>query len=172
MDEFIQNSNQLEEDQEKEEYKKAYNYCIFLLSKRDYSEFKISNKLKSRKHSSKIIQDVVDQLTEQGYLREDEYKKQRIKQFILKGCSNRYIIQKLGVEHLDCEEEDIENIREEQFLSTDDMIDKLIEKKLRGKDIPEGFEEKQKLKNKVLRFLISKGHSFDHALPKLDTYFR
>ena len=72
----------------------------------------------------------------------------------------------------ECEEENIESIREEQFLTTEDMIDKLIEKKLRGKEIPEAFEEKQKLKNKILRFLISKGHSFDHALPKLDSYFR
>ena len=34
------------------------------------------------------------------------------------------------MEHLECEEENIESIREEQFLTTEDMIDKLIEKKL------------------------------------------
>ena len=153
-----------------EEFKKAYNYCIFLLSKRDYSEYKIKNKLKSRKHDPKVMEEVIAKLTEQGYLREEEYKRQRIKQFILKGLANRYILQKLAQEHLSAEEEEIEKIRNEQFLYADEMIDQLIQKKLRGKDIPEDFESKLKLKNKVLRFLVSKGHSFDSVLPKLNEY--
>mgnify|MGYP001165364190 CR=1 FL=1 len=161
----------MEEDEElKAEYKKAYNYCIFLLSKRDYSEYKIKNKLRSRKHTPEIITEVIGQLTEQGYLREEEYKRQRIKQFILKGFANKFILQKLSQEHLTGEEEEIEKIRNEQYLYSDEMIDQLIQKKLRGKDIPKDFESKQKLKNKVLRFLILKGHSFDSVLPKLNEY--
>lgn len=165
-------NNQTINPDEIEELKKAYNYCIFLLSKRDYSEYKIANKLRSRKHSPDIIHAVITKLTDQGYLREEEYKKQRIKQFILKGCSNKYIIQKLALEKLTCEDDDIDTIRNDQSLSSDDMIIKLIEKKLRSKEVPQDFESKQKLKNKVLRFLISKGHSFDQCLPKLETYFK
>lgn len=143
-----------------DDFKKAYNYCIFLLSKRDYSRYKIRMKLKERKHTPEVIEETIEVLVEQNYLREEEYKRQRIKQLIYKGYANNYIIQKMAQEKLQVEVDEIEILREQNDASTESQIQYLIEKKLRGVELPEDYESKMKLKNKVTRFLISKGYQF------------
>jgi regulatory protein len=145
------------------EFKEAYNYCIFLLSKRDYSRYKIQQKLKSRKCDTEIIEDVIEKLVNQNYLREEAYIRMRIKTLLLKGFANYYIIQKLNEEKLQISDEQINKLREENHLSTKDSLEYLLNKKLRGKEIPKDFEAKMKLQNKILRFLISKGHNFQSA---------
>lgn len=154
-----------------DEFKKAYNYCIYILSKRDYSTHKIRQKLKDRKHNPETIETVIDDLVEKNYLREEEYKKQRIKQHILRGYANSFIIQKLNQEKLTAVDEEIDALRSEQDLHAAGIIEYLIEKKLRGKEIPKEWEDRQKLKAKVLRFLISKGHSYSDVSSKVNQHF-
>ncbi len=151
-----------------EEFKKAYNYCIYILSKRDYSTHKIRQKLKERKHTPELIETIIEDLVEKNYLREEEYKRQRIKQHILRGYANSFIIQKLNQEKLTAVDEEIDALRSEQDLHATDIIEYLIEKKLRGKEIPTEWEDRQKLKAKVLRFLISKGHTYSDISTKLN----
>lgn len=145
-----------------EEVKYAYNYCIRLLSKRDYSVYKIKRKLNERKYDIDVIESVVEKLLEQNYLREDEFKRQKIKQHLYKGYSNSYIQNKLSsTEKLTCTDEEIDRLREDMGHTSIDQINGLIDKKLRGNKSPNSFEEKMKLKKKLMSFLISKGHSYD-----------
>lgn len=152
------------------EFKEAYNYCVFLLSKRDYSKYKIQQKLKSRKYSEDNIKEVIQLLVDQNYLREEAYLRMRIKTLLYKGVSNYYIKQKLSQEKLNASDEYIDALREENHMSKEDSLEYLLNKKLRGKEIPQEYEAKAKLKNNVLRFLISKGHSFQDANQALKDY--
>ena len=143
--------------------KKALDYSIRLLALRDYSLFKMRKKLIARDHTPEEIEYVIDKLHEYNYLREDEYKKMRVKQLLVKGFSNSYIIRKISQEELVVNDLDINSIREEQDLGSEDQIDYLVEKKIRYKEIPEDFEAKMKLKKKIMTFLISKGYNFEEA---------
>jgi regulatory protein len=150
--------------------KTAYQHAIYLLSRQDYSIHKMREKLRLKEFEDEEINTTIDKLLEQNYLREEEYARMRTKMLLTKGYSNTYVIQKLNSEKLSTTTDDINTLREEQGFLIDDEVKKLIEKKLRNKEIPEAYEEKLKLKNKVLRFLISKGHSFHTASSQLNTY--
>lgn len=150
--------------------KKAYNYAIFLLSKRDYSIHKMKQKLRSREYEQEEIDETIDKLVEQNYLREEEYKRMRIKTLLIKGYSNSYIIRKLDQEKLEANESEINNIREDQHLNKEECINYLVEKKLRGKVIPSDFEPKMKLRNKIMNFLASKGYNYQEAKEAISKY--
>ena len=151
--------------------KEAYNYAIFLLSKRDYSIYKMKMKLRSRKYEDDVIAEVIDKLVVQQYLREEEYKRMRTKTLLLKGFSNSYIIRKLEQEMLETNNEEINKIRDDQHIDATESIDYLVHKKLRGKVIPDAFEAKMKLRNKILNFLASKGYSYLEAKDAIDRGF-
>lgn len=152
--------------------KEAYNYSIFLLSKRDYSSFKLKQKLKSRKYQEEEISEVLQKLIHQNYLREQQYTNMRIKTLLIKGFSNSYIIQKLGQEEIIINNENVELIKSENNINEDENIDYLIQKKLRNKKIPNDYVSKQKLKSKVINFLMSKGHSYSKIQNQLEQYFK
>ena len=150
-------------DEELKINKKIFDYAIRLLSMRDYSTHKLTGKLKSRDFTEEEIQPVIDKLIHYNYLREEAYTKARIKQFLQKGFSNHLILIKLTNEKLTSTNETIDQVREEQDLSEENQIQKIILKKLRSKEIPENFEDKTKLKNKIISFLCSKGHCPEKA---------
>tara|TARA_B100001971_G_scaffold213155_1_gene245466 strand:+ start:43726 stop:44277 length:552 start_codon:yes stop_codon:yes gene_type:complete len=152
------------------EYKEAYNYSIYLLSKRDYSKYKLTKKFKSRKYSKETIERVLQKVIDQGYLREEAYTTMRIKTLLYKGYSNYFITQKLMEEQLEVDEAWINSLREENHISTDESINYLIDKKLRLKDIPQDKEQFYKLRDKVIRFLVSKGHNYQSAKEALNEY--
>ena len=151
------------EEEVKDNRKKALEYSIRLLGLRDYSVFKMKKKLSERKYTYEEIDYVIDKLHSYNYLREDEYKRMRIKQLLVKGFANNYIIRKIAQEELEVSGSDIDQIREEQDLGSETQIDYLVEKKIRYKDIPEDYESKMKLKKKIMTFLISKGYNFEEA---------
>ena len=162
----------LEEPKElKAETKKAMDYAIRILSLRDYSTHKMKEKLQARKHGDEVINEVISKLEEYNYLRDEDYARMRIKQLLIKGYADNYIIQKCKQEKLPISLEQIDEIRQEQNLSTQDLIHKLIDKKLRGKTIPNEFEPKMKLKNKIISFLASKGYNFGDISNALTEYF-
>lgn len=159
------------EKEKKSSYKKGLDYAIRILGLRDYSTFKMKQKLKERGVTPSDIDLIIEKLLEYNYLREEEYTRMRIKQLIVKGYANSYILRKLAQEHLSADETTIDEIRDEQSLGTDDQLDKLINKKLRYKEIPNDFEAKMKLKNKIISFLASKGYKYDQIKNAIQDYF-
>jgi regulatory protein len=154
-----------------EENKLAYNYSIRILSRKDYSVYKMQQKLKGRGHSKEIIDKTVDKLVEQNYIRENEYKRIRIKTLLVKKYSDSYIIQKCSQEMLDISKDDIDIIRKEYDIHDNDTIKYLIEKKLRYKEIPTEWESKMKLKSKIMNFLKTKGYSYDLISKSISEFF-
>jgi len=147
----------------------AYLYAVRLLSKKDYSQIKITQKLKDRGYDSDHVESAINQIIQLGYLREDNYIEGRIKSFMLKGWSKEHIQQKLKQESLDVPYEEIEKVFEEYEYSEESQILFLIKKKIPfNKSFLEDEDKLQKTKNKILNYLISKGHCYHECKPEVD----
>jgi SOS response regulatory protein OraA/RecX len=150
---------------------RIYNYCIHLLARQDYSEFKLRQKLRSKKQNlPHEIDEALEALKAKGLLREEAYRRLFIRKWMMKGESESKIIQRGKMEKLQFETAEFRAVEIELGFTDEESIEKLINKKLRGKDIPTEREEKFKLRDKVLRFLISKGHSYDESKDALSQF--
>jgi SOS response regulatory protein OraA/RecX len=151
---------------------RIYNYSIHLLARQDYSEFKLRQKLRSKKDNlPDEVDEVIEALKSRGLLREENYRRLFIRKWMMKGESETKIRQRGALERLEFAEGDFKNAGAELGFEDQDSLKKLIDKKLRSKVIPREFEERLKLKNKILRFLISKGHSYEECKKALQYYF-
>lgn len=134
----------------------AYDAAIKLLCRKDYSRYKLSQKLLDKDYPLHEIEETVEKLVKQRYLREDYYIEARIKGFIRKNYSARYIQQKLAQEHLDVPIDKILHVFEGVDVTEQDQVKKLIEKKRLS--IGESENDEFKIKEKIYRFLVGKGH--------------
>jgi len=150
---------------------RIYNYSIHLLARQDYSEFKLRRKLRSKKDNlPHEVEEVLVSLKTKGLLREANYKRLFIRKWMMKGEGEDKIKKRGHMEKLEFEENDFEDVARELGFTDDDSLEKLVSKKLRAKDIPTGRKELQKLRDKTLRFLISKGHSYEEAKKSLNKF--
>lgn len=134
---------------------KAYLYLIKIISSRDYSEHKLREKLREKNHPADEIESAINEIKAKGYLREEVYSEARVKGFMDRGYSPDYIRQRLAQEHLTVTDEEIKAVFTEYRMTPEDQIDRLIRKKIQGKTEFDYAGE-----NKILRYLLSKGHDF------------
>ncbi len=151
--------------------RRIYKDSIRLLARQDYSRAKFRQKLKQRGHAQQDIELVINYLIERNYLREENYLEARAKGMVTKGLSVQSIQHKLSGEGLEVTKERIQEFMTEKGVSTSSQLDKLVQKKARllSQDelkSPEG----RKARDKVLRFLISKGYSFNESKKALYRY--
>ena len=143
---------------------RIYNYSIHLLARRDYSEFKLKTKLRSRKDNlPHEIDEVILKLKENGLLREENYRRLFIRKWMLKGESEDKIRRRGSLEKLEFQEEEFRHIEKGLGIDESESIEKLILKKIGLKEIPTEPQERFKLTGKILRFLISKGHCYEDS---------
>ena len=153
-----------------EELNAVYNYAIRLLAKKDYSKFKLTQKLLSRDFDQLQIENAINLLEEKKFLNESEYIRQKIKSLLNKNYSDEYIVQKLELEKLFPTQVEINSVKEELGINNYEMIDKLIRKKIGHKGVPKEFEQKMKLKQKIFTHLYSKGYTFEEFQPLVEKY--
>lgn len=150
---------------------RIYNYSIHLLARQDYSEFKLRRKLRSKKDNlPHEVEEVLALLKEKGLLKEENYRRLFIRKWMMKGEAEDKIRKRGTMEKLTFEDDEFRNVESELGFDDEDSIEKLVAKKLRSKEIPSDPKEKQKLKDKVLRYLISKGHDYSDAKKVLSQY--
>lgn len=148
---------------------RIYNYSIHLLARQDYSEYKLKQKLRSKKDNlPHEVDEVLVKLKEKGLLREEAYRRLFIRKWMIKGEAEDKIRKRGQQEKLTFEEGEFEKVSVELGLTDDDNLEKLVQKKLRGKTIPTDRLEKMKLKDKVTRFLLSKGHGYSEIKPVIE----
>lgn len=152
--------------------RRIYNYCVHLIARQDYSEHKLRQKLRSKPQNlPHQIDEAIEKIKAKGLLREESYRRLFIRKWMLKGESEDKIRKRGAQEKLVFEDDEFEACQKELGFTDDDSLEKLVAKKLRLKEIPKDFKEKQKLRDKVLRFLISKGHGFSEAKKAINQYF-
>ncbi|MBC77413.1 MAG: hypothetical protein CME64_15520 [Halobacteriovoraceae bacterium] len=149
----------------------SYNYSLKLLAKRDYSKFKLRQKLASR-FSDEEIEEAIELLLEKNFLREEEYARIRIKSLLISGNSNSLIKLKLENEELKVSDDLINQVKEDNGLGEASSIEELIRKKMRHKEVPVCDNELLKLKHKLLNFLASKGHNLEESQEQIDKWLR
>ena len=150
----------------------AYQYALYLLSAQDYSEFKLRQKLRLKQFEPAEIDETLAKLIEKNYLREEEYKRMLAKRWISKGYSDAMIKRRGEQESLTFSLEELKEWRIDSGAHSSDVISKLVQKKIRGQEIPTDRIAKQKLREKVSRFLLSKGHSFYEIRKAVDQVFK
>lgn len=146
--------------------KESYLYAIRLLAKRDYSIFKMKNKLLDKGFELDDAMDTIKILLEAKYLREDEYIRQRVRGLFFKFYSSRYILQKLKQEEIHLSQDQIDDLKNEWELDEDQIALDLIEKKTRHLTVTEDSFFKYKVK--ISRFLESKGFQSDLYAKNID----
>jgi regulatory protein len=152
---------------------RIYNYSIHLLARQDYSEYKLKQKLRSKKDNlPHEIEEVILKLKEKGLLKEEAYRRLFIRKWMLKGEAEDKIRKRGAQEKLQFEDEEFKMCEQELGFSDEDSVEKLVAKKLRSKEIPTDSQEKFKLRDKVLRFLISKGHNYEESKKSISKYFQ
>lgn len=160
------------ESSEDGDVRRIYNYCVHLIARQDYSEYKLRQKLRSKPQNlPHQIDEAIEKVKAKGLLREESYRRLFIRKWMLKGESEEKIRKRGSMERLEFQDEEFEMCEKELGFSDDDSIEKLVAKKLRLKEIPKNPEEKFKLRDKVLRFLISKGHSYEDSKRSIAKYF-
>jgi len=124
--------------------------------------------LLQKQFSNEEIDNTLNTVIEKGYLNEKNYIRMRIRGLARKNYSMTYIQQSLLNEKLNVSTDKIEETFNEMGQSEDTQINDLIEKKLTVLQIR---CEADKARNKILRHLISKGHSYNKISSILNNNF-
>lgn len=142
-------------------YKKCYDSALAHLARKDYSRYKLKKKLKEKGHERPVIEDVLDELIEKRFLREEIYKEGRIKGLLRKGYSYNAVSYKMSQEMCPATEDEIIAVAGEMELGPDSQLWELISKKVRiDYDL---VSNKKKLKERTLRYVVSRGHNLSKA---------
>lgn len=150
----------------------AYGRAIKLLSKQDYSEFKIKTKLQSLGLDTEQIDIAIDKIKQENFLNDERYQKNLVKKLIHKGYSPIFIQERLKHDGIFISEGEILSFFEEEMIKPRDQIKMLIEKKLTKTSIPFKSEpDKNKMLKKLLNFILAKGHDFEETLAYLEDNF-
>lgn len=136
----------------------TFKHAIKILARKDYSRAKLIQKLKDRECPREEIEPVIDLLIEKQWFREDFYIEGRIKYFIRKGHATHSIKSKLNEEDVSVSLQQIQHLFEELQISHDQQITDLIHKRLRPGENPE------RIPDRVMRYILSRGHSFQDIL--------
>lgn len=158
--------------EEKDLHKEAYNHAMRLLARKDYSRYKMETKLKEKGFERNLAKDVVEELVEKRYLREELYIESRVKGLIRKGWSQDKVIRHLEQECCVVTSDEIDEILNESGINTNEILLHQIQKKWGYGFLTEelSWEQKQKKKEKVLRYLVSKGHQFSESKAALENF--
>jgi SOS response regulatory protein OraA/RecX len=90
---------------------RIYNYSIHLLARQDYSEFKLRQKLRSKKDNlPHEVDEVLEALKGKGLLKESNYRRLFIRKWMMKGESEQKIRMRGAQEKLEFESEEFEQV--------------------------------------------------------------
>jgi regulatory protein len=156
---------------ETDQSKQLLSYAYYLLARQDYSEFKLKQKLKLKTDDHSLIDITIETIKSKGYLKEDYYRQSKIKMRLKQGKGKRLIKDELSHEMLTVDESHLNEAFLDLGVTQEEILTGMIEKKLRKVNKEElSFEEKYKLKNKILAYLARNGHSFEESNRLLKKY--
>lgn len=161
----------------KEETKKAYRYAIRLVSMRNYSYKKLLQKLIDKGYIKEISQLAINKLKDEGYYKEEYFINSYIRNLIKKGHSLERVRQFLSEEaiHLNINEitQKAFEINHQEYSESEQIEELILKKKsLLNKWSALQKEEQYKAEQKLLRFLVAKGHQFGPCLSAIKKYIK
>ncbi len=147
----------------KDTLKRDYEYLLWLLSRRDYPEKKLHEKLKSRGLCAEDATTLLSRLKDSGYFSEERFRKARARQLTRRGDGPRSIKAKLKAETgNDLSSSELDEVYSD--LGTTDMqvLKTYLEKELSKLTRSGRFEDKQ-IKQKLIERAMRKGFNYDQT---------
>lgn len=144
-------------------FKKAYQYATFLLSRREYSALGLLKKLQGKKYETAICDCVMQQLQQSQILDENRFVQSFVRYHFKKGHALKSIIFKLKQEGIIKNQLELQTIVEDSFSENECMESGA---QIGYKNTLERQIEKRALKSKekAMRYLLSKGYSYEAAI--------
>lgn len=148
----------------------AYQYSLKLLSRRDYSSFKLRKKLNEKKFEANQIEAALEALVDKKYINDQSYYERKARRLLKKNYSAESIWREcnrekapLSLEHVkeivgsEDGDEELKKEISKRLLKNNKALDKL------ATSAPQWERKKiiNKIKLKTLSPLIRKGHSFE-----------
>ena len=128
------------------------------LAARDYCVSGLAMKLQTKGYDPREVEQVLEELRQKGYIDQERYRNSTIRRLLKKHYSNWSIQKQLEQEGVSASSEQIDEMRNEIHLNTEEQIRQLIRKKTALVSL-----EKPKSEEKILRYLISRGHSYEQC---------
>ncbi|MCY4523656.1 MAG: RecX family transcriptional regulator [Halobacteriovoraceae bacterium] len=136
---------------------KAYQYGIRLVSKQDYPEAKIKNKMLAKGFSCQETKDAIENLKSKNYLNERRFTQRQISKLISKGYAAVLIKMHLDRLKIAISSEEINNHIDDCYQEMRITPEKQIIKLIKSRD--QKYDKKgNKKKDYMLRYLLSRGH--------------
>lgn len=143
--------------------KRLYSYAIYLLARQDYSIAKLQSKMLQKEYIQSDIDLVINKLINIGYLNENNYIRAKVKQLSNKNYSEKIIKYKLLQEKISITEVEITELFFELGMTENNcQISNILSKKAKLVEqfkSEENYLEKNKIKQKLIRALATKGHN-------------
>jgi regulatory protein len=130
---------------------KILNYCLNILSKKDYTEYEIRTKLR-KKFNNENIEDIIKYLKEYNYINDNRYTNNFIERKFKAGYGQYYIVKKLYEKGIKISYNDACNI-----INENNDIKIKVKELLSKKIIFEKHTDAIKLKKKCFDFLLRRG---------------
>ena len=149
----------------------AYIKTLQLLARQPYSFFRLKKKLQEKDFDPQEIEIALQKVRDLNYLCEKDYIFSRITSLMRRGHSAYLIAKRLKAEdQIIVTSHEIKKIFTEHNLTEENLIKEIINKKK-----PVAFKnetDKEKVKNKILRYLQNKGYNWDIISFLVDEEFK
>lgn len=137
------------------EVTKCYNYALFILGRKDYTEYEVSKKLSDKGYSTFSINKTIEKLKLYDIINDERYVKKYINDCIhIKKYGKKkieYNLQKKGINTDLIKECFFDNNSEYEYENALEILQKKIKY----------CKNEKNIKNKLIRYLISKGFTYD-----------
>lgn len=139
-------------------FNQAYQRCIYLLARREYSQLELQQKLSQLDIDTDVIEQCLNRLVEENYQSDERFAEMFCRTRISQRHGNQkicYELRQKGIEgHL------IDRVISEYDREWVDNAVHLIERKAPRGDITKVIKDFS-LKSKIIRFLLGKGYDYD-----------
>ncbi|MEC8623370.1 MAG: regulatory protein RecX [Bdellovibrionota bacterium] len=141
------------------------------MARQPYSLFRLKKKLQEKDFDPKDIDLAIQRAKNLNYLCEKDYTFSRITSLMRRGCATYLIKKRLKIEdQIEVTSEEVEKVFKEHNITEESLIKEIIAKKK-----PSAFKNeihKEKVKNKILRYLQNKGYNWDIVSFLVDEEFK
>jgi regulatory protein len=143
-------------------FKKALNYSFLLLKYRQRTTQELKDRLRRKKFSPTVIQEVIAYLRDSNYLDDKDFALSYTREKLSQGFGERKIVfdlKRLGVPS-DCIEFSLWEVRKE--IDYKEILKKLISK------LYKRYKDKERKKDRIIRYLAQRGFDYDDILRELE----
>ncbi|HLE11877.1 MAG: hypothetical protein A2504_06810 [Bdellovibrionales bacterium RIFOXYD12_FULL_39_22] len=146
-------------DEDERQFKKGLAYAMSLLSRRDYSKVKLSQKLLNKGLERSLVDKIIAHMNDAGIYQEDNYTMAKIRLLVKRNLSVTLIKKTLAAEGITVTIEKINTVFSDCNISSKDQILSIISKSIRTNGI-DSATIPSAMRNKIIVALVTKGHSF------------